>query len=181
VEEADLFLNYGNRYGFIGRNGCGKSTFMRVIGSRCFPIPEGFLIQHLMVEIFQVPLIILLGIDIFHLKEEIEPSEMTAKEAVMSVDVERGFLEKEAEEINDILYNEDGGESGNEDSAELMDRLTQIYERLEELDASTAEARASKILCGINFPVYTFSNVALFVYLRSRIYARETEQENQRI
>ena len=24
VEEAELSLNYGNRYGFIGRNGCGK-------------------------------------------------------------------------------------------------------------------------------------------------------------
>jgi ATP-binding cassette subfamily F protein 2 len=23
VEEAELTLNYGNRYGFIGRNGCG--------------------------------------------------------------------------------------------------------------------------------------------------------------
>jgi len=50
IEEADLFLNYGNRYGYIGRNGCGKSTFMKVIAARCFPIPE--------------------GIDIFHLSEE---------------------------------------------------------------------------------------------------------------
>ncbi len=24
VEEAELSLNYGNRYGFLGRNGCGK-------------------------------------------------------------------------------------------------------------------------------------------------------------
>ena len=24
IEEAELSLNYGNRYGFIGRNGCGK-------------------------------------------------------------------------------------------------------------------------------------------------------------
>ncbi len=59
IEEAELSLNYGNRYGLIGRNGCGKSTFMKVIGARSFPIPD--------------------GIDIFHLKEEIEASEMTAK------------------------------------------------------------------------------------------------------
>ena len=63
IEEAELTLNYGNRYGYIGRNGCGKSTFMKVIGARSFPIPD--------------------GIDIFHLKEEIEATEMTAKEAVM--------------------------------------------------------------------------------------------------
>lgn len=62
IDDAELTLNYGNRYGFIGRNGCGKSTFMKVIGARCFPIPE--------------------GIEIFHLKEEIEATELTAKEAV---------------------------------------------------------------------------------------------------
>mmetsp|Transcript_21797 Transcript_21797/g.21960 ORF Transcript_21797/g.21960 Transcript_21797/m.21960 type:complete len:927 (+) Transcript_21797:62-2842(+) len=126
VEEAELSLNYGNRYGLIGRNGCGKSTLMRVIGARCFPIPD--------------------GIDIFHLKEEIEASDMTAKEAVMSVDVERSKLEKEAEELNDLM-----GEEGVEDADEILDRLTQIYERLEELDATTAEVRASKILSGLGF------------------------------
>ena len=124
IEEAELTLNYGNRYGYIGRNGCGKSTFMRVIAARCFPIPE--------------------GIDIFHLKEEIEATEMTAKEAVMSVDKERALLEKEAEELNDVVAADDGNE-------EAMDRLTQVYERLEELDASTAETRASKILSGLGF------------------------------
>ena len=125
VEDTELTLNYGNRYGYIGRNGCGKTTFMKVIGARCFPIPD--------------------GIDIFHLKEEIEATEMTAKEAVMSVDNERATLEREAEEINDFLVEDDGGE----DSEEAMDRLTQVYERLEELDAATAETRASKILCGL--------------------------------
>ena len=126
VEEAELSLNYGNRYGFIGRNGCGKSTFMRVIGARSFPIAD--------------------GIDLFHLKEEIEPSELTAKEAVMSVDTERATLEQEADELNDILADENC-----DDHAEYMDRLTQVYERLEELDAATAETRASKILNGLGF------------------------------
>jgi ATP-binding cassette, subfamily F, member 2 len=127
IEEAELTLNYGNRYGFIGRNGCGKSTFMRVIAARCFPIAD--------------------GIDIYHLSEEIEASEMTAKEAVMSVDKERAILEKEADDLNDLLAEEEGGEG----SEEAMERLTQIYERLEELDAATAEVRASKILTGLGF------------------------------
>jgi ATP-binding cassette subfamily F protein 2 len=127
IEEAELTLNYGNRYGYIGRNGCGKTTFMRVIAARCFPIPD--------------------GIDIFHLREEIEASDMTAKEAVMSVDAERAKLEKEADELNDILAEDEGGE----DAEDAMDRLNQIYERLEELDAATAEARASKILSGLGF------------------------------
>lgn len=127
IEEAELSLNYGNRYGYIGRNGCGKSTFMKVIAARSFPIPD--------------------GIDIFHLSEEIEASDMTAKEAVMSVDAERATLEAEAEMLNDLMANEDGGESADD----TMERLTQVYERLEELDAATAEARASKILAGLGF------------------------------
>ena len=84
------------------------------------------------------------GIDIFHVKEEIEASDMTAKEAVMSVDTERQKLEAEAEILNDRMVEE--GE--NED---IMERLTQVYERLEEMDAATAEARASRILCGLGF------------------------------
>ena len=91
IEEAELTLNYGNRYGYIGRNGCGKSTFMRVIAARCFPIAD--------------------GIDIYHLSEEIEASEMTAKEAVMSVDKERAILEKEADELNDQLAEDEGKSS----------------------------------------------------------------------
>eukprot|EP01035_Chromulina_nebulosa_P018741 gene18741-24506_t len=132
IEEAELSLNYGNRYGLIGRNGCGKTTFMKVIGARCIPIPE--------------------GIDMFHLKEEIEATDMTAKEAVMSVDSERAKLESEAEELSDTISSV---EEGSEEAEAAMDRLNQVYERLEELDAVTAEARASKILAGLGFTATT--------------------------
>ena len=124
IEESDLTLNYGNRYGFIGRNGCGKSTFMNVIASRCIPIPE--------------------GIDIYHVKEEIEATEMSALEAVMSVDEEKNKLETEAELLNDII-------AVDPDNSEAMNRLNTIYERLDGMDASTAETRASKILSGLGF------------------------------
>ena len=126
LEDTEFTLNYGNRYGFIGRNGCGKSVFVRVVAARCFPIPD--------------------GIDIFHLKEEIEATDMTAKEAVMSVDTERNTLEKEAEALNDKMLDDEA-----EGHDELMERLTQVYERLDELDATTAETRASTILSGLGF------------------------------
>lgn len=128
VEEAELSLNFGNRYGLIGRNGCGKSTLMRVIGARCIPIPD--------------------GIDIFHVREEIEASDMTAKEAVMSVDRERARLEAEAEELNELIITLS---EGSEEAEETMDRLNYVYERLEELDAATAETRCAKILSGLGF------------------------------
>lgn len=65
LESTDLQLNYGNRYGLIGRNGSGKSTLMRVIGSRAVPIAD--------------------SIDIYHLTTEYPATESTALEAVMSV------------------------------------------------------------------------------------------------
>ena len=101
---------------------------MRVIAAKSFPIPE--------------------SIDIFHLKEEIEASDMTAKEAVMSVDAERAELEKEADELTEAVTI---AEEGSEEAESAMDRLNQVYERLEELDATTAETRASKILAGLGF------------------------------
>ena len=76
--------------------------------------------------------------DIFHLTREIEASDMTALEAVFNCDEERIKLEKEAE----LLGAEDGG------GGEALER---IYERLEALDAATAEKRAAEILFGLGF------------------------------
>mmetsp|Transcript_7419 Transcript_7419/g.11194 ORF Transcript_7419/g.11194 Transcript_7419/m.11194 type:complete len:596 (-) Transcript_7419:344-2131(-) len=123
VDDAELVLNYGNRYALIGRNGCGKSTLMRVIASRAVPLPE--------------------GIDLYYLSEEIEASEISALEAVMAVDEEREQLEKEQDMLHELM--------AEDDSDELIERLEQILERLDELDAATAEARASAILRGLGF------------------------------
>lgn len=61
----------------LGLNGCGKSTLLTAIGLRELPIPE--------------------HMDIYHLSREIEASDMSALEAVISCDEERLRLEKEAE------------------------------------------------------------------------------------
>jgi len=124
IEEADVSFNYGNRYGFIGRNGCGKTTFLKLLGARALPIPE--------------------NIDMFYLAEEIEAGEITPLEAVMAVDEERAKLEKEQDELQEKLCEDAEDE-------EVLDRLNMVIERLEEMDVSTAEARASQILHGLGF------------------------------
>ncbi|KAJ8514174.1 hypothetical protein ON010_g18711 [Phytophthora cinnamomi] len=128
MEECDISLNYGRRYGLIGRNGSGKSTFMNVLGARGIPIPD--------------------SIDIYHLKHEIEASDMTALEAVLSVDEERNKLQAEADELSEQMTDESMSE---EDSEAISDRLTDIYERLDDMDAATAEVRARQILSGLTF------------------------------
>ncbi|KAF0900854.1 hypothetical protein E2562_035489 [Oryza meyeriana var. granulata] len=76
--------------------------------------------------------------DIYHLSSEIEASDMSALQAVICCDEERMKLEKEAEVLS---AQDDGG----------GDALDRIYERLEALDASTAEKRAAEILFGLGF------------------------------
>ncbi|XP_043923507.1 ATP-binding cassette sub-family F member 2 [Protopterus annectens] len=76
-------------------------------------------------------------IDIYHLTREMPPSEKTPIQCVMEVDNERAMLEKEAER----LVQEDAD----------CEKLSELYERLEELDADKAEMRASRILHGLGF------------------------------
>ena len=140
LDETEIILNHGNRYGLIGRNGCGKSTLMKALGARAVPIPD--------------------GIDVFHLKEEIEASDISALTAVMSVDEERIRLEKEVDNLNDALSaladsedqdQDDQTKSLEEQQEEIMDLLSYLYERLDALDADTAEKRAREILKGLGF------------------------------
>ena len=126
IENTDFALNYGNRYGFIGPNGSGKSTIMKAIAARCLPIPE--------------------SIDLFFLDQEYPATDTPALDAVFEVDDERKALEAEAEKINDALADAD-----EEEQEALNQRLQALYERLDELDAATAEARASAILHGLGF------------------------------
>jgi len=79
-------------------------------------------------------------IDIFHLKREMPPSDKTALECVMEVDQERILLEKKAEEL--ATRSEEEG---------VHETLMDIYDRLEELDAATALAKAGEILYGLGF------------------------------
>ncbi|OXB64259.1 hypothetical protein ASZ78_003707 [Callipepla squamata] len=76
-------------------------------------------------------------IDIYHLTREMPPSDKTPLQCVMEVDTERSMLEREAERL------------AHEDAE--CEKLMELYERLEELDADKAEARASRILHGLGF------------------------------
>lgn len=67
------------------------------------------------------------------------PSEKTALEAVLDVDEERVRLEKMAEELMQF------------DDQESQDQLLDIYDRLDEIGADKAQAKAAYILHGLGF------------------------------
>jgi ATP-binding cassette subfamily F protein 2 len=128
VEETDLVINYGNRYGFIGPNGSGKSTIMKAIAARSIPIPE--------------------AIDIYFLDQEYEACEKTALQAVFEVQDEVKDLEQQAEKLNNKMTEVADDE---EMLTAVQQHLEMVYEKLDDLDVNTAEARASSILFGLGF------------------------------
>ena len=64
ITNTTLELNHGRRYGLLGSNGCGKTTFLKSLAARDLAIS-----QH---------------IDIFLLSEGAPPTELSALEAVIA-------------------------------------------------------------------------------------------------
>jgi ATP-binding cassette subfamily F protein 2 len=87
VEDTEIVINYGNRYGFIGPNGSGKSTIMKAIAARAIPIPD--------------------GLDIYFLDKEYDATEITALDAVMESNDEVAKLETRAEMLNEAMADAD--------------------------------------------------------------------------
>lgn len=80
VTDSTLELNFGRRYGLLGENGCGKSTILKSIATREYPIPE--------------------HIDIYLLNEGAPPTEQGALEwVVREAQNQLEGMEKRAEEI----------------------------------------------------------------------------------
>jgi len=101
VQDCQLNLNFGRRYGLLGANGSGKSTLMKAIAYRMVPIPE--------------------NIDIFFLDGEYAATDKTALQAVLDVDAERAKLEKEADELSQQM-----GEGGMKNSLLRSWRISTI-------------------------------------------------------
>ncbi|KAJ7668989.1 P-loop containing nucleoside triphosphate hydrolase protein [Mycena rosella] len=64
IEGAEIALNYGQRYGLLGENGSGKSTFLQSIAARDIEIPE--------------------HIDIYLVSGEAEPSDVNAVDFIVA-------------------------------------------------------------------------------------------------
>ncbi|KAJ7070325.1 P-loop containing nucleoside triphosphate hydrolase protein [Mycena belliarum] len=64
IENAEIALNYGQRYGLLGENGSGKSTFLQSIAARDIDIPA--------------------HIDIYLVSGEAEPSEVNAVDFIVA-------------------------------------------------------------------------------------------------
>ncbi|KFR00555.1 ATP-binding cassette sub-family F member 3, partial [Nipponia nippon] len=121
---ADLNLAFGRRYGLVGRNGLGKTTLLKMIASRSLRIPS--------------------HISILHVEQEVAGDETPALQSVLECDTMRESLLREERDVT-AKINAGRGE-GTEGA-----RLSEIYAKLEEIEADKAPARASVILAGLGF------------------------------
>ncbi|GLG97081.1 ATP-binding cassette sub-family F member 1 [Gryllus bimaculatus] len=119
---ATLLIANGRRYGLVGPNGHGKTTLLRHIASRAFPIPP--------------------SIDILCCEQEVVADDLSAVETVLKADVKRTELLAECKKL------EAEQEKGN---LEVSSRLKEVYEELKAIGADSAEPRARRILAGLGF------------------------------
>ncbi|XP_069474926.1 ATP-binding cassette sub-family F member 3 [Ambystoma mexicanum] len=121
---ADMNLAAGRRYGLVGRNGLGKTTLLKMMASRSLRVPS--------------------HISILHVEQEVAGDDTGALQSVLECDTVRESLLKEEKELNARIN------AGKILGTESI-RLTEIYAKLEEIEADKAPARASVILAGLGF------------------------------
>ncbi|KAJ4840932.1 ATP-binding cassette sub- F member 3 [Turnera subulata] len=141
IVDGNVTLSYGRHYGLVGRNGTGKTTFLRYMAMHAIDgIPS--------------------NCQILHVEQEVVGDETTALQCVLNSDIERTqLLEEEARlvarqrelEIEEALGDGKGNKNVASEKDAIGQRLDGIYKRLELIDADSAEARAATILAGLSF------------------------------
>ncbi|XP_053992596.1 uncharacterized protein LOC128883835 isoform X2 [Hylaeus volcanicus] len=126
LTDASLKIVMGRKYGLIGRNGIGKSTFISSLARQ---------------QIHGVPKDLSIGC----VEQELSTSvlEKTALDAVLCIHVERDeLLKKEKQLLEKKPYTDDIGKE-----------LGEVYSRLELIESGAVEAEAASLLFGLGFSV----------------------------
>lgn len=135
IVDGTVTLSFGRHYGLIGRNGTGKTTFLRYMAMHAIDgIPK--------------------NCQILHVEQEVVGDDTSALQCVLNSDIERTQLLGEEARLlalqRDVEF-EDEKSNAAADKDGIAQRLEEIYKRLEFIDAYSAEARAASILAGLSF------------------------------
>ncbi|KAJ1455869.1 P-loop containing nucleoside triphosphate hydrolase protein [Pelagophyceae sp. CCMP2097] len=122
IEDAQMTLVRGKRYALVGRNGKGKSTLLQALAARrCGDVPANCSVHYVTQDVTLKP----------------EDEARTPGELVVDADVERRVLTEE----RDFCQNDD----------KLAHRLNAAIERLDQIDADSADRRADELLQALGF------------------------------
>ncbi|KAI3469102.1 hypothetical protein Pfo_025765 [Paulownia fortunei] len=141
IVDGCVTLSHGRHYGLVGRNGTGKTTFLRYMAMHAIEgIPK--------------------NCQILHVEQEVVGDDISALQCVLNSDMERiKLLDEESRLLalqKEIDQDGDSGKSNGElnggvDKNSVAQKIEEIYKRLEFIDAYSAEARAASILAGLSF------------------------------
>ncbi|CAK9310878.1 unnamed protein product [Citrullus colocynthis] len=135
IVDGTVTLSFGRHYGLIGRNGTGKTTFLRYMAMHAIDgIPK--------------------NCQILHVEQEVVGDDTSALQCVLNSDIERTQLLAEEARLQALQREaefDDGKSNAAIDKDGTAQRLEEIYKRLEFIDAYSAEARAASILAGLSF------------------------------
>ncbi|KAI3422948.1 uncharacterized protein J3R85_011457 [Psidium guajava] len=140
IVDGCITLSFGRHYGLIGRNGTGKTTFLRHLAMHAIEgIPR--------------------NCQILHVEQEVVGDDTTALQCVLNTDIERTqLLQEEARlvaqqrELELLSASEkSNGDLDGPNADAISQRLEEIYKRLVLIDADSSEARAASILAGLSF------------------------------
>jgi len=129
-ENVSVKFGNGNRYGLIGANGCGKSTFMKLLGGDLTPTSGN-------VSVDPDERVGKLGQDQFAYEA------FTVMDTVIMGHAELWEVKQERDRIYSLA------EMSEEDGMKVAD----LEVRFAELDGYTAESRAGELLLGLDIPL----------------------------
>lgn len=129
-ENVSVKFNNGNRYGLIGANGCGKSTFMKILGGDLEPSAGQVMLDtnNRLGKLRQ---------------DQFAYEEYSVMDTVLMGNVELWQIKAERDRIYSLP------EMSEEDGMKVADLETQFAE----MDGYTAESRAGELLLGLDIPV----------------------------
>lgn len=129
-ENVSVKFGDGNRYGLIGANGCGKSTFMKILGNDLVPTSGN------------------VNVDYGERVGKLRQDQFAFEEHLVIDTVMMGHEELwQVKEERDAIYaNPDATEDDYMRAAELESEFA-------ELDGYSAEARAGELLLGVGIPL----------------------------
>jgi len=135
-ENISVKFGNGNRYGLIGANGCGKSTFMKILGNDLVPTAGN-------VAVDPEEVVGKLGQDQFAFEE------FSVVDTVIMGNPQLWEVKKERDRIYNLP------EMSEEDGIKVADLEVEFGE----MDGYTAESRAGELLLGLEIPVEQHSGL----------------------
>lgn len=125
---ASCTMGYGRKYGLVGRNGIGKSTFLKMISSGHLRIPA--------------------NIRMLSVEQEVEGDDTRVIDSVLSSDVKRQEMINKEKILHERLNKPNITDT---EKAKWNDELSKLYVDMEHLGLDKAPARAASILYGLGF------------------------------